>query len=264
MISIRVDSSEVRKYLQLFPKVAARALETAIDKTAADIKKGEIEAMRSVFDKPTAYTLNSLKLTRTKGHNMTATVWFKEPDRMTDHYLLPEVDGGERKLKGFERALNNNKFVPGEKSLKDQYGNVPNSQLRQILGVLGKAERVGYQANITTKSAKRNRKQRDYVFLQAGSSRGKLPPGIYRRVAQAGNAIGGKTKKYLPFGTFKKGMRRGKFFSVIRARGLEPILIIGKQHGQYSKRLKFYEIAANIHSKVFTNHFYAELSRRLP
>lgn len=266
MIKVTVDSRAIKAALAAYPKIASRSLEIAIDKTAMAIKEAEVAEMKRVFDKPTPYTLNSLKVTRTKGHNMKATVWFKEPDRMADHYLLPEVEGGKRKLKGFERALDNNKFVPGKGSVKDRYGNVPNSQLRQILGVLGKAEMPGYQANLTAKSAKRNRKQRDYVFLPAGSSGGRLPPGVYRRMVQKGTGFfGDKSQKHLAsFGTYQKGRKRGKFFSVVRARGLKPILILGKQHGQYKPRLQFYAVARLVHNDVFTKHFVADFSWRLP
>jgi hypothetical protein len=265
MIKVTVDSRAVKAALAAYPKIASRSLEIAIDKTAMAIKEAEVAEMKRVFTKPTPYTLNSLKVTRTKGHNMKATVWFKEPDRMEDHYLIPEVEGGERKLKGFERAISNNKFVPGKGSSKDRYGNVPNSQIRQILGVLGKAERAGYQANITARSTKRNRKQRDYVFLPAGSPGRKLPPGIYQRVVQKGSGFfGDKSQKKLgSFGTYQKGRRRGRFFSVIRARGLKPILIVGRQHGQYQARLKFYHVARRVHGEVFTKLFMADFSRRL-
>jgi hypothetical protein len=264
MIKVTVDSRAVKAALIAYPKIASRSLEIAIDKTAMAIKNAEVAEMKRVFDKPTPYTLNSLKVTRTKGHNMKASVWFKEPDRMADHYLLPEVEGGERKFKGFERALGNNKFVPGKGASRDRYGNVPNSMLRQMLGVLGKAERAGYQANITAKSARRNRKQRDYVFLPAGSSGGALPPGVYRRVVQKGSGFfGDKSQKNLPFGTYQKGRRRKKFFSVIRARGMKPILVIGKQHGQYQQRLQFYTIARRVHSEVFNKFFLSDFSRRM-
>jgi hypothetical protein len=275
MIKVTVDSRAVKAALAEYPKIASRSLEIAIDKTAMAIKEGEVAEMKRVFSKPTPYTLNSLKVTRTKGHNMKATVWFKEPDRMEDHYLLPSVEGGERKLKGFERAFANNKFVPGEGSAKDTYGNVPNSQIRQILGVLGKAERAGYQANLTAKSAKRNKKPRDYVWFPRGLHGGALPPGIYQRVATGAAITTGQRRRVKTFGTFEQGKRRvGVFYgkksryrieqNIIRARGLRPILIRAKQHGHYKPLFKFYEVAHRIHSEVFIKHFLADFSRRMP
>lgn len=227
MISIRVDSSEVRKYLDAYPKAAARALETAIDKTAADIKKGEIDEMRSVFDNPTAYTLNSLKLTRTKGHNMVATVGFKEPPRMTDSYLVPEVEGGERKAKGFERGIGS-KFVPGKGAERDQYNNIKVGQIRKMLRI------IKAQGNALPATKRKGRtKQRMYVYLPVGSSRGKLLPGIYQRVGD-------------------------------KQRFLTPIVVRGWQHAKYKQRLKFYDVAQKIHGNVFEKYFFADLSGRLP
>lgn len=265
MFAIKVKADEVEQLLKRYPKEASRALETAIDKTAYDVRDGIKAEMPRVFDRPTSFTLNSLKVTRTRNHNMLASVWFKEPDRMEDHYLVPQVEGGERKLKGFERALYRNKFVPGAGVKLNKFGNISPGLLRQILGVLGRAELTGgYQANITAKSAMRNRADRDYVFLPVGSSRGKLPPGVYQRVAQRGSGFGGRAKRKLGKpGTYQKGARRRRMFSVVRARGLRPILIIGRQHGQVKPRLRFYEIAHNVNRKVMTQHFLRDLARRV-
>jgi hypothetical protein len=133
-----------------------------------------------VFQDPAPYTKNSLKVTKTRNHNMQASVWFKEPDRMGDHYLLPQVEGGERKEKGFERALSHTKFIPSDHLPLDRYGNVAPGLIRQILSVLGRAELAqGYQterfqANRTRKIAIRNPKGRDFAWLPKGGGGSKL------------------------------------------------------------------------------------------
>jgi len=262
MITIKIDGiQEVQAMLKQYPVQASRALEIAIDKTAMEIKDAVRQAIPQVFDRPTPYTLNSLRVEKTRNHNMKAAVWFIEPKRMADHYLIPQVEGGTRKLKGFERALGANSFIPSKHAKLDRYGNLPYGVIVQMLSVLGRAEYVaGYQANITARSKKRNSKPRDYVALPMGA--GKLPPGIYQRV-QTGVGFGAKTKKTLQFGEFQKGRSKGRFSSVIRARGLRPVVIHGRKTPTYRKRLPFYEIGQKVVDARLVSTFRAELSRRM-
>jgi hypothetical protein len=258
MLNLTIKDNGVKRLLESVPKTAHRAAEIALDKVAKEIKEREVEEMKDVFDKPVPYTLNSLKVTPTRNHQLKATVWFKEPDRMGQHYLVPQVEGGKRKLKGFERALGNDEYVPGKGAKVNQYGNVSPGQLRQILSVLGKAERyAGYSANITERSKKRNRRTRDYVVLPKGS--GKLPPGIYQRVA-TGKGFGHKTKRTLPFGEWQKS-KKSKTIAV-RARGLRPIMVKGKRD-PVTPRLKFYDRAAEVFNNRFSPIFYSTFNQLL-
>jgi len=255
MITVNIDADGALRLLGNANKQIRRSLEIAIDKTA-DLTRDAIKAyMPKVFDRPTPYTLNSLKVEHTKNHNLTAAVWFKEPDRMGEHYLVPQVEGGKRKLKGFERALGGNPFVPSSRNQKlDRYGNLPYGLIVQMLSVLGRAEYLsGYSANITERSKKRNRRPRDYVFLPRGA--GKLPPGVYRRV-QTGAGFGYKTKKFLPFGEWQKGRTRGRFSSVVYAKGLQSVVVQGKTL-QVQPRLPFYQIANKTISVNFNKQFAA-------
>lgn len=259
MITVRVEDKAIKKLLADMPKLATRAAEKALDATAGKIKDELVAEMRRVFSNPVPYTLNSLKVTRTKNHNMQASVWFKEPDRMGQHYLEPQVEGTERKLKGFERGLLNNKFIPSRYADLNSHGNINAWTYRQILSVLGRAElAAGYQANITTKSAKRNLKERDFVFLHKGS--GKLPPGIYRRVIAAGKQVEDAASKRLGLRgakAYQYGSSIGKFKSIVRASGLKPVLLIGRQHAKIQPRLKFYEIGRKVYADQFVETFLA-------
>lgn len=257
MIKVSVNNQRVRKMLAAYPRSAKRALEVSLDRTAYEIRDAVKTEMKRVFDKPTPYTLNSLKVTRTRNHNMKAYVWFKEPERMSQHYLVPQVKGGARQYKGFEQALGDQMFVPGQGAKLNQYGNVTAQRIRQILSVLKLAERgQGYQANITARSAKRNTKQRDFVYLMNGS--GKLPPGIYERVATTKKvSLRGKNRK---FGEWQKGKNR----KAVRARGLKPIMLHGRNRAPVKARLDFYGVANKEYRLAFIPIFNAELARRLP
>lgn len=261
MIKITIDDAAIRRLMTTMPKQASRAAERALDRTAFEIRDNVRAEIRRVFDNPVPYTINSLQVTKTYRHNMKASVWFKDPERMGDHYLVPQVRGTVRKTKGFERAFDDTKMVPGRGARRDRYGNVSVGQIRQVLSVLGRGERVlGFQSNITARSAKRNTKPRDYVYLPRGS--GKLPPGVYERVVTTGRAATAKAKRTsgLGFGTYQKGKQKGAY---IRARGLQGILIKGRQHARTKPRLDFYGVAERTYLKTFRLFFAQEFRKEM-
>ena len=257
-------SEAAQAALKAFPGKAHRACAVAINKTGKAVKLAEQKEMQSVFDRPTRYTLNSLKLDPADKNNLQASVWFKEPDRnrTSPHYLFPQVEGGQRNLKGFERAFGE-EFVPGAGVRLNKFGNVTGGQIVQIMSVLGKFNRyAGDNSNITRRSRKQNTRERDYVYLPKGS--GKLPPGIYKRV-QSGVGFGAKTKRTFAdrSRSYQKGRRRGRFASVIRARGLKPILIHGRTGHRVKPLLDFYGIANKTIDREFDRTFWATLDKFL-
>ena len=249
--------------LTAIPGKAQRACAVAMNKTGKLIKQEEQAEMMRVFDRPTKFTLNSLQLTPATSGNLEAKVWFKEPARMGQHYLVPQVEGGSRKLKGFERAISLGELVPGQGSRKDQSGNISIGQIRQLLSVLGKAERgAGYSANITNRSRKRNNKQRDYVVIY--KRHGRLLPGVYQRV-HTGVGFGAKTKRTFADRSkvYQKGRTRGRFSSVIRARGLKPIMLLGQTGHQVKPLFDFYGVANRVCQREFEKRFWETLDQFL-
>ncbi len=257
------EDKQISALLKDYPVVAARAAEIALDRTTRDAKEEIYVEMRRVFKSPTDYTLDSLKMRPTQNHNMETSIWFKDPVRMSQHYLVPQVEGGARRLKGFEQALDDTMFVPGRGVRLNKAGNISMGQIRQILSVFGLAERTaGYSANITSRSRRKNPNQRDYFFLK--KRHGRLYPGVYERVAKRRAGLGKARKHVIDKSlAYQKGMRRGKFSSVIRARGIKPILIKGRQFAPYKPRLAFYEIAEKVYEQSFKRRFFAEFERRL-
>lgn len=266
MIKIDIRGmKEVQQLLKTVPMQASRAAEQALDETAVFIRDAVKVEMKMVFRNPVNYTLNSLKVTKTKGHNMRASVWFKDPDRFNvQHYLVPQVMGGKRRLKGFEHALipelGKEEYIPGKGARLDSHGNISVGQIRQFMSVIGIAERTaGSTQNMTARSSKRNKKPRDYVIIKRGN-RGHLPPGVYERY-QSGVGFGAKTKRSLPFGEWQRGRTRGRFSSVIRAKGLRGIVIAGRTGRPIKPLLDFYGIAHKEFAKrfmaTFNTHFAA-------
>ena len=56
-----------------------------------------------MFDRPTRYTQNSLFLQPATKQKREARVWVKDTER-PDHYLLPQINGGNRPLKRHGKA----------------------------------------------------------------------------------------------------------------------------------------------------------------
>ncbi|MGD9947541.1 MAG: hypothetical protein AB7U29_03565 [Desulfobulbus sp.] len=256
-----VGSKEIEAALAVFPGKAHRACAVALTKAGKLIKEAEVDKMKSVFDNPTRYTLNSLKLTPATKNDLKATVWFKEPDRMGAHYLVPQVEGGSRKLKGFERAIGKGELVPALGAKLNKDGNVSIGQIRQLLSVLGKAESsAGYSANITDRSRRRNTKERDFVIIDS-RQRGNLPLGVYQRF-QTSVGFGAKTKRtFLDRSkSYQKGRTRGRFASVVRSRGLRPVLLAGRTGHQVKPLLDFYGVAHRTFNQRFEPLFWDTLN----
>ena len=263
MISLTVKDDGVLKTIKALPKTGARAAEIALDKTAFDVKAGVTEEMKHVFDRPVRYTLSSLKVTRTRNHNMMASVWFKEPDRMGQHYLVPQVEGGPRKTKGFERALGGEMYVPGKFARMTTAGNISPGQIRQILSVLGRAEHVaGYTANITARSRKRNKTPRDYVWITR--KRGRLYPGVYERFRTSKGLTSKARRSAMRTDGSRVYQRSSRTrHKAIYARGLRPVMLKGKQNKPIKPLLDFYGVSNRIALAQFERHFWRTFDRLL-
>lgn len=163
MLTVTVDTKEIERKLSEAPGQIRYATQMGLNKTAYDIRDGVKKEMTQTFDRPTPYTLNSLKVDTAKPSNLAAEVNFK--GKPSGHYLKPQVFGGGRPLKIFERNYDKtnpggNYLIPGTKKGQgpplDRYGNVSGAQILRMLSVLGQA-REGQ--NETTKSRQRKIRQ---------------------------------------------------------------------------------------------------------
>ncbi|RAI42918.1 hypothetical protein CH341_16930 [Rhodoplanes roseus] len=204
----------------------------ALTKSMQDAREAEQAEMVSVFDRPTRYTLNSIQVVPATKRLLTAEIRFKEFPRPAWKWLGPEVAGGSRKHKAFERALlirglmQVGEFaVPGRGVRLDASGNIPGSTIVQILSQLGALEyKSGYTANMTAKSkARATKKARGQFFVSGGTT---APRGIYKRVGH----------KAVPIILFVRGV-------------------------SYEKRLPYYETARRVVPAAFRRHFAAGWQR---
>jgi hypothetical protein len=193
----KVEAGDVLKAIaDLSEKDAPFVTAYALTKTAQDIAAAEKASMSDVFDRPTNFTLNSLAVKTASKTDLNAIVYFKDGFGSVPafRYLLPEVEGGDRKHKAHELRLiraglmRSNEFaVPGAGVTLDQYGNIPGGTIERILSQVAAAEQFsGYQANATKKSlkAKRRKDIGRYFVLRPdgfGISARAAAPGIYWR-----------------------------------------------------------------------------------
>lgn len=125
-------------------RVLPYAAATALTKAAKRGQQAVIAQMRTDFRSPVAYTLNATRIEAATKEKLSALIAVKEARTGTgtrpESYLLPEVQGGGRNEKGFERALRfagilgaGERAMPGAGLKRDANGNVPATEVRTIL-----------------------------------------------------------------------------------------------------------------------------------
>lgn len=200
VISARVKADTATAHLNaLERKQLPFAYSLAVNRTAKLVKQAEIDKMRAVFDRPTPYTLNSLLIKRGTKANPTAKVWLKDQSYAgkgigAEKYLLPQIDGGSRQHKRFEKALQGvgampkgYYCIPGKFAQMDNYGNWSRGQIVKILSFFRAFHQSGHTANMTEASRRRlargTKKKRGYTFVAIGKRQGRRRPGIYQILA---------------------------------------------------------------------------------
>lgn len=168
---------------RVIPYAASTALTRVAKHAATQVLPGE---MRKSFDNPTAYTLNSLRIEPSTVKTLSARVMVKDQaaGHAPQNFLLPGVEGGERRHKGMEGALRyqgilrNSQFaVPGSGASLDANGNVSGAQVRTILSAL-----KNIRGGVGAKGQRAGRGKKLANDLFAGKPNGgSRPEGIWRR-----------------------------------------------------------------------------------
>lgn len=170
------------------------ALATALTRTGQEIREAVKAEMRTAFDRPTAYTMNSLFLRPATAQRLQAEVYFKDDSAGSGtpatKYLLPQVEGGSRRAKGFEVALRTVGVlpagwfvVPGAGARLDAYGNVSRGQIIQVLSQLRITLLAGSTRNLSFDAKKQIAAQRNAggrFFVIKPGAKG-AAPGVYQR-----------------------------------------------------------------------------------
>jgi hypothetical protein len=195
-----------------FPQVAARLQElgrqapfvaaVSLTRTIKDVQPAEQNEMRTKFVGVTQYALNGMFVKPATKKNLEARIWVKDnpsgKGTPADRFLLPEIQGGARGLKGMERLLQRSRLmppnwyaVPAAGAQLDGNGNVKRSQITQILSQLKLQRGAGYESRATgsTRSNRTIARQGVTYFAVPRKHRG-LEPGIYlKRKFAHGTAV---------------------------------------------------------------------------
>ncbi|UGQ45091.1 hypothetical protein [Massilia endophytica] len=196
-------ASITRHTTQTLPKQQAFATRVALTRTAHLAAQAEQREMRDVFRNPTPYTLSGVAVRGATAQRLSAEVKLKDDATKAtpaSKFLAPQVRGGLRGQKRFERALQavgampaGFRAVPGSGARLDAYGNMSRGQIVQILSYFQAFPEMGYRANTTAARrealARGTKRQQGYVYF-AGSPGDRLPRGIWQRVQFArGTAV---------------------------------------------------------------------------
>lgn len=227
---------------------SAIPLGTAIALTATikDCQAAIQDEMRTQFDRPTPWTINSVRIEIATPDKLRARVFIGEDLVGGQHtpyeYLRQEFDGGVRLEKGSEAILRSTgllppqySIVPGAGARLDQYGNISPGLLQQVLSALRVSETLsGRTSNrpLVAKTARQKRqraKQGEFFVSRTDNPHGRhLRPGIYRRLALT----------------------------------LKPIIMFVRQPS-YRARIDFTGVAQATAEAVLPGHLKAQFARRL-
>lgn len=170
------------------------AIATALTRTGKAVQDEMRDELRTTFDRPTPYTLNALRLWPASADKLQARVGFRDDGTggvNPNHYMLPNVQGGERRDKRLEAALRaigalpqGWYAVPGQGAAIDSYGNMSRGQIIQILSQLRVTLVSGFDRNMSTDARRQIAAQRRaggrYFVIPAGNRSG-TQPGVYQR-----------------------------------------------------------------------------------
>lgn len=227
MIKITHNIRDVRGVLADSPTQVAFATAMALTKTAKDAEKAEQQEMRRVFDRPVPYTLRALRVVPATKDRLEASLFVKgyQDDFRgvpPDNYLFPQVFGGERRMKAFERALQRVgvlpegwRAIPASGARLDAFGNMSAGHINQILAWFQAFGEQGYSSNLKAagyKRLQRGNARKGVRGVEYFASRGR---GVW---TGGGSWRGGLKVQHLPRGIYARvGFGFGK--------ALKPVLI---------------------------------------
>jgi len=181
---IRTNARDVMLQMQqLQKKHLPQAMMDAANATGRYIHAALRSEMSEVFDRPTSWTLGGLRFKLATKSRPEVNIWLEDfggKGTASGKYLTPQITGGARKHKRFERALIMKGLmpagmfaVPTKAAPLDAYGNVPGPFIVRMLSDLRAFGEQGYRAN--RRGARRGRKRSNYFFVPFKADKSKKP-----------------------------------------------------------------------------------------
>lgn len=187
--SARDVGVELRAFVRVEqPRVMAKALTFTAQRGQKDI---QAEMPKVFAGGATRYTLNSTRIVPAKPAALVARVAVKDETTnngtVPEDYLFPQVFGGQRKEKRFERAMRyagllqgRERAVLGQGAPVDAFGNLKRGEIQRILTATRSAF-VGDQRRTNSARSRRNARNAPYF-----AARIKGTWGVWKRIGREG------------------------------------------------------------------------------
>lgn len=209
IVNVQANISGVLKKLEdLRQDQVPFATALALTRSAQFAQKALIADMNRVFDRPTPRTLGSTYVRTATKSVPIAQVKIKDEGSGgigPVKWLLPEIQGGQRGLKGFERLLQRAGIlpsgwwvIPAQGANLDGYGNVSGGTITKILAQLqALTDELDNEKRDVRSKRDRTRKQgRYFAVIPNRPAYNRLRPGIYERMGTT------RAARLLPIFTF--------------------------------------------------------------
>ena len=188
-IEFNIGHTSTAPLIREMPFMFRYAASAALNDTAFDVRARWKEQMKRVFNNPRPYAFNSGRVMRKANKNSLEVLVGLEDSggkgTAPDKFLAPQIYGGGRSQKRFEKAIlrkfprfgADTYFVPAKnnRSILDKYGDLRGGFVTRMLSHLSAFGEQGYKSNI-----KDPKKSLFFPIYQKGDF-GNLPPGIYKR-----------------------------------------------------------------------------------
>jgi hypothetical protein len=236
----RTAAVELRSLVgERVPLVVAKALTFTAQAAQREIRA----TMPKVFDGgATQYTLNSTRVESATVAKPVARVAVKDRSSnngtLPEDYLLPQVEGGRRKEKRFERNFRyagvlkpGMRVVVGRDAPVDRFGNLKRGEMQKVLTATRTAFDPAQRKSGSARSRKNARNAPyfvtglDRVSIAGGelvTTKSRIAPGVYRRKADG---------------------------------GIQPVLVFVSKQPSYRPRLDFEGIARTVAQREFARTF---------
>lgn len=207
LVKIEVDADNMlgRHFSELERQNLPFAAMQACNATAFEIRQTWMRAASRVFDRPTQMTIRAAQYQKATKQKLYAIIKLRDEaakGNPPSKYLVAQVEGGERRLKGVERLLMSAEVMPrdmfavaGDGAPLDQFGNVKSGQVRQIISQMRAGLEMGHTSNESDarrdrRLARQRRRGGGGSYFVVKQRRGRLRPGIYERITMAaGSAV---------------------------------------------------------------------------
>lgn len=244
-LDIRTNFDQVEAALNIAQRQVPFALSRALNLTGRDVISAEREEMSSVFDRPTPFTLNSLRLRPATKQELVAVVEVRDSNR-PNHYILPQIHGGPRLQKRFEQLLvqrgvmkADERAVPALGAELDSYGNMSRGQIVRILSQLQTFNLAGSDANATNSKRSKAKRQREAFFVSQGPGK-----------ATFGRHSWSKGRKLQHL---QRGIWARVAFGAMGTTVMPVLLFVSR--AVYTPRYRFEDVAQATITRVFARHF---------